>query len=144
MGEVREGGAASAEPAAAVAVSTQSKKDPRSRGRWAERVARDFLQSRGLEPMCDNYRFRGGEIDLIMRDGETIVFVEVRYRKNPEFGSGTESITAQKQERVIATARHYLQHNGSLAHQPCRFDVIAIGNDMHKHDVEWIPDAFDA
>ncbi len=122
----------------------KSKKDPLIRGRWAECVARDFLQSRGLEPVCENYRFRGGEIDLIMLDGETIVFVEVRYRSNREFGSAVESITDRKQERVIATARHYLQHNGSLANQPCRFDVVAIGNDIQRHEVEWIPDAFDA
>jgi len=142
VGQIREGRAESAEPADAVRV--KSKKDPHIRGRWAERIARDFLQSRGLEPVCENYRFRGGEIDLIMIDGDTIVFVEVRYRRNREFGSGVESITDQKQERVIATARHYLQHNASLAHQPCRFDVVAIGNDIQRHDVEWIPDAFDA
>lgn len=117
--------------------------DPRTRGRRAERVARDFLQSRGLEPVCENYRFKGGEIDLIMRDGETIVFIEVRYRKTPEFGSGPESVTAKKQRRVIATARHYLQHAAGLADRPCRFDVIAIGSDMQTDDIEWIPDAFD-
>lgn len=125
-------------------MSGQSNKDPRARGRWAERVARDFLRSRGLEPLCENYRFRGGEIDLIMRDGDTIVFVEVRYRNNPGFGSGAESITAHKQKRVIATAMHYLQHAETLAQKPCRFDVIAVSNDMHRHDIEWIPDAFDA
>ena len=125
-------------------MSVQTKKDPRARGRWAERVARNFLQSRGLEPLCENYRFRGGEIDLIMRDDETIVFVEVRYRNRSDFGSGTESITALKQKRVVATAMHYLQHTHSFAHPACRFDVVAVSNDIHRHDVEWIPNAFDA
>lgn len=125
-------------------MSLLTKKDPRARGRRAERVARDFLTTRGLEPLCENYHFRGGEIDLIMRDGDTIVFVEVRYRKNDNFGGGVESVTARKQQRVIATAMHYLQHMGNNAHPPCRFDVIAVSDDMHSHDVEWIPDAFDA
>ncbi|HSS63911.1 MAG TPA: YraN family protein [Gammaproteobacteria bacterium] len=122
----------------------ETKKDTRARGRWAERVARDFLRARGLEPMHENYNFRGGEIDLIMRDGDTIVFVEVRYRNNSDFGNGAESITARKQKRVIATAMHYLQHTDDHAHPPCRFDVIAVSDDMHRYDVEWIPDAFDA
>jgi putative endonuclease len=125
-------------------VSVQTTKDPRARGRWAERVAREFLKSRGLEPLCENYRFKGGEIDLIMRDDETIVFVEVRYRNRSRFGDGAESITPLKQRRVIATAMHYLQHAHTLAQPTCRFDVIAISKDTHRHDIEWIPDAFDA
>jgi putative endonuclease len=125
-------------------VSGRTGKDSRARGRWAERLARDYLSARGLEPLCENYHCRGGEIDLIMRDGETIVFVEVRYRNNPDFGGGVESITARKQKRLIATAMHYLQHTQSHAQPPCRFDVVAVSNDTHRHDVEWIPDAFDA
>lgn len=122
----------------------QTKKDSRARGRWAEQVARDFLTARGLETLYENYQFRGGEIDLVMRDGDTIVFVEVRYRNTEEFGDGAESITAGKQKRVIATAMHYLQHTQNQADPPCRFDVIAVSDDPQRHDVEWIPDAFDA
>ncbi len=125
-------------------METQTKKDPGARGRWAEGIAREFLMARGLEPLCENYRFRGGEIDLVMRDGETIVFVEVRYRRSPEFGGGAESVTAGKQKRVIATALHYLQHRQQHASSPCRFDVIAISDDKRGHDVEWIAGAFDA
>lgn len=125
-------------------MSARMNKDPRARGRRAERVAREFLTTRGLQPLCESYHFRGGEIDLIMRDGDTIVFVEVRYRNNADFGSGAESITARKQKRVIATAMHYLQHMESNANPPCRFDVIAVSDEMHSNDVEWIPDAFDA
>ena len=125
-------------------METQTKSDPGARGRWAEGVAREFLVARGLEPVCENYRFRGGEIDLIMRDGETIVFVEVRYRSNPDFGGGAESVTAGKQKRVVATAMHYLQHTQRHASPPCRFDVIAVSDHRRGHDVEWIPDAFDA
>jgi len=120
------------------------KADPGSRGRWAESVARDFLEAEGLEPLCENYRCRRGEIDLIMRDGETVVFVEVRYRKADQFGSGAETVTLVKQRRVIATARHYLQHIADTESYPCRFDVVAISNDAPAHKVEWIRDAFDA
>ncbi len=125
-------------------METQTKREPGARGRWAEGIAREFLMARGLEPLCENYRFRGGEIDLIMRDGETIVFVEVRYRRSRDFGGGAESVTAGKQKRVVATALHYLQHRQPHASPPCRFDVIAVSDDKRGHDVEWIPDAFDA
>lgn len=125
-------------------MNTARAQTTRDRGQWAERVARDYLASRGLEPLCENYRFKGGEIDLIMRDGDTIVFIEVRYRKHSGFGSGAESVTQQKQRRVIATAQHYLQHTAKLVDRPCRFDVVAISKDIHKHEVEWIPGAFDA
>lgn len=119
-------------------------RDSRASGRWAERVARDYLTARGLKILESNYRFKGGEIDLIMRDGETIVFVEVRYRRTSRFGGGAETITRSKRQRVIATARHYLQHTAGVSESPCRFDVVAISNDAPEHDVEWIPDAFDA
>ena len=125
-------------------METRAKTDPGARGRWAEGIAREFLIARGLQPLCENYRFRGGEIDLIMRDGETIVFVEVRYRKRRDFGGGAESVTAGKQKRVIATALHYLQHRQQRASPPCRFDVIAVSDSQRGHDVEWIADAFDA
>lgn len=116
----------------------------RHRGQWAERVAKTYLTARGLKPLCENYSFKGGEIDLIMRDGETIVFIEVRYRKSSGFGNGAESVTSAKQRRVVATAQHYLQHTPELSDQPCRFDVIAISNDIQRYEVEWIPGAFDA
>jgi putative endonuclease len=120
------------------------KTDPGTRGRWAESVARDFLEAEGLEPVCENYRWCRGEIDLIMRDGETVVFVEVRYRKADRFGSGAETVTLVKQHRVIATARHYLQHTADMESHPCRFDVVAISNGARTPKVEWIRDAFEA
>lgn len=127
-----------------IAPGPRLSKNSRASGRWAERVARDYLTTRGLRTLSTNYRFRGGEIDLIMRDGDTIVFVEVRYRRTTRFGSGAETITQAKRLRVIATARHYLQHTAGASDSPCRFDVIAISDDALEHDVEWIPDAFDA
>ncbi|MDX1515010.1 MAG: YraN family protein [Gammaproteobacteria bacterium] len=115
-----------------------------SRGQWAEAVARDFLQSKGLKLLASNYRCRHGELDLIMRDRTTIVFVEVRYRRSDGFGSAAESVTSNKQRRLIATARHYLQHTGPKEDPACRFDVLAIGENAGVPAVDWIKDAFDA
>lgn len=114
------------------------------RGRWAESAAEDYLRDEGLETLQANYRCRHGELDLIMRDGTTLVFVEVRYRRSVDFGSGGESVTVAKQQRMIATARHYLQHTAASEDSVCRFDVVAISNEPGDPEIEWIKDAFDA
>ena len=84
-------------------------------------------------------RERGGEIDLIMREGSTTVFVEVRYRRSAQFGGAAASVTRSKQHKLLQTARLWLaRHNGSFDTVDCRFDVLAFtGN-----DVEWFKDAF--
>ena len=84
-----------------------------------------------------NYRCRRGEIDLVMRDGDTLAFVEVRYRKSDKFGSPAESVTLTKQRRIIQAARHYLQRHPSAL--DCRFDVLALTGD---EQVEWLKNAF--
>jgi len=108
-------------------------------GSEAETLAADYLQQQGLTKIASNYSCRFGEIDLIMRDGKTLVFVEVRMRSNPNFGGAGESITASKKLKLGRTAEHYLQRFGGTA---CRFDAIL----MHKpgtQDIEWIRNAFD-
>ncbi len=117
----------------------------RNLGQQAEQVACDYLQQKGLQLITQNYHCRRGEIDLIMRDTDTLVFVEVRARRNDRFGSALESITADKQSRIIATAQLYLQQN--QLQQNCRFDVIAVriqtAADNQNHQVsDWIRDAF--
>lgn len=117
----------------------------RSSGQQAEQTALDYLQQQGLKPVTQNYHCRRGEIDLIMRDGDTLVFIEVRARRNDRFGSALESITADKQSRIIATAQHYLQQNRQQ--QNCRFDVVAVrilaAETGQNHRVtDWIRDAF--
>jgi|TARA_B100000676_G_scaffold307401_1_gene365789 putative endonuclease len=105
-----------------------------------ELEAEKFLQKKGLRKVSRNYLIKGGEIDLIMRDGEVLVFIEVRYRQSADHGSGAETVTYQKQRRLRRAALHYLQkHYGN--HEPdCRFDVIsASGNPVV---FEWISDAF--
>ena len=109
-------------------------------GQYAEEQARTHLERQGLRLLERNYRCRQGEIDLIMRDGEALVFIEVRYRKSAAFGSAIETVTAQKQRRLLATARHYLQAN--RASSPCRFDVVGITGQSPGTQIEWIKDAF--
>ncbi|QDL56191.1 YraN family protein [Rhodoferax aquaticus] len=114
----------------------------KQRGDAAEDMALRFLQNEKLRLLERNYRTPGrggGEIDLIMRapDG-TVVFVEVRQRKNAAFGGAAASVTSTKQRRIVFAARHYLMR---LATQPpCRFDIVSI----EQGQIDWLPGAFDA
>ncbi|MES9899176.1 MAG: YraN family protein [Sedimenticola sp.] len=116
------------------------RKTGKETGDNAEAEARAHLEGAGLQLVEKNYRCRQGEIDLIMRQGNTLVFVEVRYRRSTAFGSAAESITATKRQRIITTASHYLtcRKQGDSA---CRFDVVAITGE-HRQKIEWIKDAF--
>lgn len=93
----------------------------------------------------ENFGCPVGEIDLIMRDGHTVVFVEVRYRSQSRFGGAIESITMAKQRKIIRAANTYLQRHPRLAKQPCRMDVIAMDDGQDAHEsIQWIQDAFQA
>jgi len=116
---------------------------PGETGANAEEAARIYLEQQGLRLVERNYRCRQGEIDLIMQDGSTLAFVEVRYRKSSGFGSPAESVTAPKQRRIIATAAHYLQSKKERNMPPCRFDVLAIEG-KEQQNIDWIKDAFQA
>ena len=108
------------------------------RGALAEAAAAQFLTGRGLRLLERNYRCRFGEIDLIMSDGRTLVFVEVRYRRNKSFGGALESITGAKREKLLRAARHYL---AALREFPaCRFDAVLLSGDTEE--LEWIENAF--
>jgi putative endonuclease len=97
------------------------------------------LQQHGLKLIARNYRCRFGEIDLLMQDGETLVFVEVRMRSSTDFGGAAASIDARKQAKLIRTAQHYL---ATLARvPPCRFDAVLSGS---SDNLEWVKNAFDA
>ncbi len=106
-------------------------------GTAAEQRAAEHLAATGLRLVERNYRCRGGEIDLVMRDGAQLVFVEVRYRSGGSFGSAAESVDARKQGRLIVAAEHYLQRH--RIRPPCRFDVVGITGDGR---IEWLRDAF--
>lgn len=111
----------------------------RGDGPAAEKLAVEFLQRNGLRLVESNYRSQHGEIDLILRDGDTLVFAEVRLRSSRSFGGAAASITVAKQARIIRTAQHYLQHSRSKA--PCRFDAVLL-EDLDAARVEWIKNAF--
>ncbi len=108
------------------------------RGEAAESLAASFLCEQGLVISERNYRCRFGEIDLIAREGVTLVFVEVRQRRSDSFGGAAESITAAKRSRLVAAARHYLARRRSVP--PCRFDAVLIRGEPPR--IEWIRNAF--
>ncbi len=108
-------------------------------GKTAESLAAIYLQQQGLTMKGSNYRCRFGEIDLIMRDGRTLVFVEVRLRSSSRFGGAANSITTAKQRKIAITAGHYLQQHGD---QACRFDVVLMDKTNLQH-IEWIKNAFE-
>lgn len=111
-------------------------------GRSGEELACRHLQARGLTLVERNFRCKCGELDLIMRDGRQLVFVEVRYRRDNRHGTPAETVTYGKRRRLIRTASYYLQrHPCDL---PCRFDIIAIAQRDGRDTLEWIRDAFQA
>jgi putative endonuclease len=110
----------------------------RDRGRHAEETAAAYLQQCGLTLLERNYHCRFGEIDLIARDGETLVFVEVRMRAGNAFGGAAASITAAKRDKLLRTARHYL---AGLARSPaCRFDAVLLNGNSAAP--EWLKNVF--
>lgn len=113
-------------------------------GQQAEQRAEDYLVARGLRCLERNYHTRGGEIDLVMRDGHSVVFVEVRFRQDQLHGSAAETVTPHKQRRVRLAAARFLQEHPELAERPCRFDVIGMQPDPAggRVTIQWIQDAF--
>lgn len=119
-------------------------------GESAEQDACKFLIKNKLKLVSKNFNCKFGEIDLIMLDKQSLVFVEVRYRKNSQFGSGAESITISKQRKLIKTASYYLQQNPRTSQYATRFDVISMSaslnhsNSEDESKIDWIKDAFQA
>lgn len=115
-------------------------------GPHAELLACQFLMEQGLTLIEKNYRTRRGEIDLVMRDNETLVFVEVRYRKSCRFGTPQESITSGKRQRLTSAALSYIQNNG-LDNLAVRFDAVAMsgesGGKPGRLQVEWLKNIID-
>lgn len=109
-------------------------------GHAAEVLAADFLMQKGLNIIERNYRVRGGEIDLICRDGKSLVFVEVRLRTRHDYGGAAASIDGGKRRRIILAARHYLMGRPTA---DCRFDCILLDR-LEASAIEWLRNAFDA
>ncbi len=111
-------------------------------GNAAEQHAVEYLNQQGLILITKNYRCRYGEIDLIMRENDILVFVEVRYRQHHHFGSSAETIDYRKQRKLSVTAQCYLQRQRLTDKVKCRFDVIAFNQPSAVQPIAWIQNAF--
>lgn len=108
-----------------------------------EELAAKHLQQRGLRLLQRNFRCSMGEIDLVMQHRDMLVFVEVRFRGNPDFGGAVATITRDKQHRLLQTARYFLLCHREYQQYPCRFDVVGITPGTGTSPcLEWIQDAF--
>lgn len=103
---------------------------------WAEEVARGYLQARGFQLLAENYTARGGEIDLVMRDGQELVFVEVRQRRSSRFGAAAETIDARKLARMRRAAREYLARHFTGECPPLRLDAVLMHGSRDRHRIE--------
>lgn len=116
----------------------------RARGAGVEAAAREFLIGQGLRAVAANANYRFGEIDLVMLDGDTLVFVEVRYRRSSSFGGGAASVDAGKRRKLVKAAQAFLLAHRHHADAPCRFDVIDASGNPDAPVFQWLRDAFRA
>jgi putative endonuclease len=107
-----------------------------------ENVAESFLRNRGLIPRQRNFFSRWGEIDLIMDDGDVLVFIEVKYRRNNSYGSSVEMLGQNKIQRLLKAARYFLACNPGFQQHACRFDFVAIQGEKDNPEIQWITNAF--
>ena len=115
----------------------------RDTGQAFEAAARAYLERAGLVTLAANVSYRFGELDLVMREGDTLVFAEVRYRRDARFGGGAVSVTAAKRRRIALAAAAFLAAHPQHGRSPCRFDVIAIAGSPEQPRIEWLQAAFD-
>lgn len=119
-------------------MATESKRSKRQVGKQFEKLAQDFLENHRLQTIARNYTTRTGEIDLVMRDSQALVFVEVRYRKSSFFGTAAESIDQQKQNKIIQAAQQFIAdhpYQGAI-----RFDIVCFNGSDPKP--QWLQNAF--
>jgi putative endonuclease len=117
----------------------------RRRGGAAEALAADYLATCGLEVLAHNVRCKGGELDLVCREGEVLVVVEVRQRARRDFGGALASVTRSKRRKIIRATRFLLQRHAAWRKCLVRFDVIGVqGLPDRSHELEWVKDAFRA
>lgn len=116
------------------------------KGAWAEQLACDWLRQQGLRLVERNYRVPQGEIDLVMLDGITLVFVEVRYRSSSKWIDPLATLQPHKQRKLFVAADLYLQTHRQFASSRCRFDVVAVRGTgqggQGGSELEWVKDAF--
>lgn len=113
-------------------------------GQQAEQWAERHLLAQGLQTLARNWRCKRGELDLVMLDGDTVVFVEVRYRLHARWGGAMGSVDAGKRQKLVLAARYFLLKEARWADAPCRFDVVAIeGSDASAAGLNWLKNAFE-
>lgn len=112
-------------------------------GKTSEAFAKQYLIEQGLSFIEQNVHCRQGEIDLVMQDGDTLVFVEVKYRKNSQFGGAIAAVSKVKQDKIKHCVAFFL-HKASLNeyNTHCRFDVVALDGDISQPEVTWLKNAF--
>lgn len=115
----------------------------RSTGNYFEDLALAHAQRDGLILITRNFNCRYGELDLVMRDRDIVVFLEVRYRRSPSHGGALDSVSAAKRERLAKAASLFLQGNPALSRNTCRFDVMAISGTQQTPTIDWQRNAFD-
>lgn len=110
------------------------------KGEREETLALRHLQGQRLQLVARNYRCKGGELDLVMRDADTLVVIEVRKRSNANFGSAAESVDARKQAKIVHATRMFLSEHAAFSNCAVRFDVVALDA---ADRIEWLQAAFD-
>jgi putative endonuclease len=120
--------------------------DKKTIGNNAEKAAKRYLEKQGLKFVDKNFHCRHGEIDLIFKDKQTLVFVEVRYRKNSAYGHSIETVNTYKQQKIITAAKYYLHKHKMTESISSRFDVIGIeeikNDKTSDQQINWIQNAF--
>ncbi len=111
-------------------------------GYQGEANALRHLQAAGLKLITRNYRCPGGELDLVMLDQQTLVFVEVRFRRDRNFGGALASINTRKQQRLLLAAQRFLQTHREYQKLRARFDVVSLEGNAGAPKLQWIKDAF--
>lgn len=109
-------------------------------GHWAEAVARAHLESVGYEHLVSNYRLRGAELDLVMRDGGVVVAVEVKQRRSVRFGHPAEMLDGRQLARLLRATRHFVTTRGYPPDQPVRLDLVTLVGDARSHNLEHLTD----
>jgi putative endonuclease len=125
-------------------VALASRLDRRARGAGVEAAAQRHLLAAGLRDLAANASYRGGELDLVMLDGATVVFVEVRYRSGSAFGDGAASVDGRKRRKLVHAAHLFLASHRAFTNANCRFDVVFADGDPAAPRITWLRDAFRA
>lgn len=116
--------------------------DPKRLGRWGQKQAERFLRRKGCDTLARNYASSDGEIDLVMADGEAVVFVEVKTRRGEDFAPATSAVNYRKQQKLIRTAKRFLRQY-RVSDRPLRFDVITVVlGEQGQPEIRHYPNAF--